>query len=57
MATEITIAQVMDRLVAISRANAKNAQTVLRLAELMRGHVAALEAENEKLKLEQKEKC
>ena len=48
--TEITLTEAYDRLVAISRANAKNSETLLRLAETLRQHVAELEAENEKLK-------
>ena len=50
MATEITIAQMMDRLVAISRANAKNAETILRLAEVLRDHISELENEVEELR-------
>ncbi len=56
MTTEITIAQVMDRLVAISKANVKNAETVLKLAELMRGHVAEVEREVEELRRKKVEK-
>ena len=56
MATEITIAQVMDRLTAISRANVKNAETVLKLTGLMRKHIAELEREVEELRRKKAEK-
>ncbi len=34
--TEITLTEAYDRLVAIARANAKNSETLLRLAEALR---------------------
>ncbi len=55
--TEIALTEAYDRLVAIARANAKNSETLLRLAEALRKHVAELEAENEELKMEIKEAC